>query len=70
MNIIKDSYTALILEKSSKAIDRKRLRASLPQEEISPICPIAQKNQHVAMLKAFISQVCIGEALIWGCYFA
>jgi hypothetical protein len=70
MDIIKDSYTALILEKSSKVIDRKRLRASTPQEEISLTCPIAPKNQQGARLKASISWVCIGEALILGCYFA
>jgi hypothetical protein len=61
MAIIKDSYTALIMETSSKAIDRKLLRASSPQEEISLTYPIAQKNQRGSRLKASISWFVLGK---------
>jgi hypothetical protein len=70
MAIIKDSYTALIFEKSFKAIGGKLLRTSSPQIESSMIGSISQEKQHTVMLKASISSVCIGEALILGCYFA
>jgi hypothetical protein len=49
------------METSSKAIDRKLLRASSPQEEISLTCPIAQKNQRGSRLKASISWFVLGK---------